>query len=52
MAKLGTGATPEQWLRGNPDIAEAAKDRYRAFVAKQLQLVAPTAEDERTDAAS
>jgi hypothetical protein len=45
--KLGTGATPEQWHRGNPDIAEAAKDRYRAFIAKELKLAAPSADDER-----
>jgi hypothetical protein len=48
-ARLGTRATPEQWHRGNPDIAEAAKDRYRAFIAEKLKLPAPTANDERAD---
>jgi len=47
--RLGTGATPEQWRRGNPDVAELAKDRYRAFVAQQLNLRAPTADEERAD---
>jgi hypothetical protein len=47
--KLGTRATPEQWHRGNTEIAEAAKDRYRAFIAKELKLTAPTVEDERVD---
>ena len=49
QAKLGTGATPEQWYRGNPDVSEGAKDRYSAFIAKQLKLAAPTADEERTD---
>jgi hypothetical protein len=47
QSKLGTGSTPEQWHRGNPDVAEGAKDRYRAFIAKQLKLAAPTADSER-----
>lgn len=44
--RLGTGETPEQWLRGNPDVPEGSKDRYRDFVADQLNQVAPTVEDE------
>ena len=51
QAKLRTGATPEQWRRDNPDLAEAAKDRYRAFIAKKLKLPPPSAEDERTNPA-
>ena len=47
-AKLGTGATPEQWHRGNPDVAEGAKDRYRAFITKQLKVTAPTPDEEQT----
>jgi hypothetical protein len=47
--KLGTHATPEQWHRGNPDIAEAAKDRFRNFIAEKLKLSAPSADDERAD---
>ena len=47
--KLGTGTTPEQWYRANPDVAEVAKDRYRAFIASKLKLSAPTAEDELSD---
>lgn len=47
--KLGTGATPEQWHRGNPDIADVAKNRYRTFVASKLKLPAPTPEDEQSD---
>ena len=46
-AKLGSRATPEQWHRGNPDVAEGAKDRYRSFIAERLNLVAPTDADER-----
>lgn len=49
QAKLGTGETPEQWYRGDPDVADAAKDRYRTFIARQLGLKAPTEEDERND---
>ncbi|MER2269139.1 hypothetical protein [Methylobacterium oxalidis] len=49
--KLGTRSAPEQWHRGNADVAEGAKDRYRAFIADKLKLPAPTAEDERTDSA-
>lgn len=49
QAKLGTGATPDQWRRDNPDLAGAAKDRYRAFVAQMLKLPAPSEDEERTD---
>lgn len=45
-ARLGTGATPELWHRSNTVIANGTKDRYRAYVAKQIKLPAPTAEDE------
>lgn len=45
-AKLGTGATPELWHRSNTVIASGTKDRYRVYVAKQIKLPAPTAEDE------
>ena len=51
QTKLGTGATPEQWRWDNPDISEAAKDRYRAFVAQQLRRPAPTADEELADPA-
>lgn len=47
--KLRTRASPEQWHRGNPEIPEGIKDRYRTFVAGKIKLPAPTAEDERTD---
>ncbi|MCY1191561.1 hypothetical protein D9M72_28040 [compost metagenome] len=47
--RLGTGETPGQWLRGNPDVPEGSKDRYRNFVADQLRLPAPTLEDEKSD---
>lgn len=47
--KLGTGETPEQWLRGNHDVAESAKDRYRNFVAGQLGAVPPSEDEERND---
>ncbi len=50
-AKLGSRDTPEQWHRGNADIAEGAKDRYRRFLAEQLELPAPTVDDERLDPA-
>jgi hypothetical protein len=49
QARLGTGASPDQWHRGNPDVAEGAKDRYRTFVAKQLNLTPPTADEEHND---
>ena len=49
QVSLGTGETPEQWRRGNPDVAEAAKDRYRAFAAGVLKATAPTETDERED---
>lgn len=48
-ARLGTRATPGQWHRGDSDIAEAAKDRYRTFIAQKLGLPAPTAAQERDD---
>jgi hypothetical protein len=51
QSQLGTGATPEQWYRGNPDVSEGAKDRYRAFIAKQLKIAPPTAGEEQTDPA-
>lgn len=49
-AKLASNATPEQWHRGNPDVPEGSKDRFRTFVAGQLKQAAPTAEEERADA--
>ena len=49
QAKLGTGATPEQWHRGNSDVPEGAKDRYRAFLAKQIGSPEPSVADERSD---
>lgn len=49
QAKLATGETPEQWHRGNRDVAEAAKDRYRAFVAGMLKTTAPSEAEERDD---
>jgi hypothetical protein len=49
QTKLGTGATPEQWHRGNPDVPEGSKDRFRAFIAGQIKQVAPTAGEEQTD---
>ena len=48
-ARLGSNATPEQWHRGNSDVPEGSKDRFRAFVAGQLNQAAPSAHDERTD---
>jgi len=45
-AKLGTGATPELWHHSNTVIASGTKNRYRAYMAKQIKLPAPTAEDE------
>ncbi|WP_172967002.1 hypothetical protein [Pseudomonas syringae] len=45
--RLGTGETPNQWHRGNPDVPEGSKDRYRNFIAEQLVLPAPTPEDEQ-----
>lgn len=48
-AKLASNATPEQWHRGNPDIPEGSKDRFRAFVASQLKQTPPTAEEEQVD---
>lgn len=49
--QLGTRATPEQWHRGNPDIPEGIKDRYRAFIAGKIKLPPPTIDDERNDLA-
>ena len=49
QARLGTGASPNQWHRGNTDVAEGAKDRYRTFVAKQLNATPPTADEELND---
>jgi|TARA_B100001059_G_scaffold15579_2_gene12701 hypothetical protein len=46
--RLGTGETPDQWLRGNRDVPEGSKDRYRGFVAEQLALTAPTLEEEQS----
>ena len=51
QTKLGTGTTPEQWRRDNPDIPETAKDLYRAFVAHKLRRSAPTADEELADPA-
>lgn len=45
--RLGTGETPDQWHRNNPDLPEGSKDRYREFVACRLSQSAPTAEDEQ-----
>lgn len=47
--KLGTRATPELWHRGNSDIPEGIKDRYRAFVASKIKLAAPTSDEEQND---
>ncbi len=51
QAKLNTGTTPEQWHRDNLDVAGAAKDRYRAFMSKQLKLAAPTIDEEQSNPA-
>ena len=51
QARLGTGTTPELWHRDNPDITAGAKDRYRAFVAKQIKLPVPSAEQEEEEPA-
>jgi len=45
--RLGIGETPHQWHRGNPDVPEGSKDRYRSFIAEQLTLPAPSHEDEQ-----
>ena len=47
QAKLGTGTTPELWYRDNGEIASGAKDRYRAYVAKQIKLPPPTDVEEK-----
>ncbi len=49
QTKLGTGTTPEQWHRGNIDVPEGAKDRYRAFIAKQIGMSPPSEGLEQTD---
>ncbi|WP_156398861.1 hypothetical protein [Methylobacterium sp. Leaf469] len=49
QAKLGTGETPEQWHRGNADIPEGSKDRFRIFVANQLKQNTPSADEEKAD---
>ena len=49
QARLHSGEMPEQWYRGNPDIAEAAKDRYRAFMALQIGSAAPSINEEGTN---
>jgi hypothetical protein len=51
QTRLGTGATPEQWHRGNLDVPEGSKDRFRDFLAGQLRQTAPTAIDEQADPA-
>lgn len=51
QAKLGTGATPEQWYRGNADLPEVSKDTFRDYMARQLKQAAPTVEIEQTDPA-
>lgn len=48
-AKLASNATSEQWHRGNQDVPEGSKDRFRTFVAGQLKQTAPTAEEEQAD---
>lgn len=45
--KLGTGSTPELWHRSDTTIASVTKDRCRDFIAKQLNLPAPTLEEEK-----
>jgi hypothetical protein len=49
QAKLGSGETPEQWYRGNADVPEGSKDRYRTYVSAKLNQIAPTAEEEQLD---
>lgn len=49
QAQLGTGTTPEQWLRDNDDLPQAAKDSYRDFMAQKLKRSAPSADEERAD---
>ncbi|MDB6454201.1 hypothetical protein [Falsirhodobacter sp. 20TX0035] len=47
QAKLEIGETPDQWLRGNTDIPEISKDRFRAYISSKLKQEAPSAEDEK-----
>jgi len=42
-AKLGTRTTPELWFRENEVIDTISKDRYRDFIARQLNVSAPSA---------
>ncbi len=44
--RLGTGEMSVQWFRGDPDVPEHSKDRYRDFVATQVNLTPPSADDE------
>lgn len=46
QTKLGSGETPEQWYRDNPDLPEVSKSLFRSFVAEQLKQEAPTANEE------
>lgn len=45
-AKLGTRTTPELWFRENEVIDTISKDRYRDFIARQLNMPAPSADME------
>lgn len=45
-AKLGTRTTPELWFRENQVIDTISKDRYRDFVARQLDVSQPSADSE------
>lgn len=49
QARLGTGSTPELWHRNNTEIAAAAKDRYRTYIAKQIKIPAPTEVEEKDE---
>lgn len=51
-AKLGTRSTLELWHSDNSVIDRISKDRYKAFIAEQLKVKAPTAQDEASDLAS
>ena len=46
QVKLGSGETPEQWHRKNPDISETSKNLFRPYMAIQLKHDAPTATEE------
>ncbi|MBY2914153.1 hypothetical protein [Rhizobium leguminosarum] len=50
--RLGTRGTPELWLNENAAIDRVSKDRYKAFVAQQLGVQAPTSEIERENQAA